>query len=185
MPSDSPQPSPRPPHPLALELIDRLRDRPGAAVLEIGRGSGRNTRALETAGFRVVDLDSDEIAAAALSTHSFLHGTPHSISLMLERVLKRLEPGAPFFVTFGSVRDARYGRGTRIATRVYAPTEGDERGVPHAFFDEMSLRRLLHAPWRIESLREERVDDVVGRWAHEQRPLHDAFHWFAALVRQE
>lgn len=184
MSSDSPQPAPRPPHPLALELIDRLRNRHGAPVLEIGRGSGRNTRALEAAGFHVIDLDSEQIAAGALSTHTFLHGTPDAIASLLARVAKRLEPGAPFLVTFGSRQDARFGQGTRIEDHVFAPEEGDERGVPHAFFDEISLRRLLKA-WHVESLREQIVDDIAGQWAHEQQPLRGAVHWFAIIVRQE
>lgn len=184
MSPDSPQSEPRPPHPLALELIDRLRNRAGATVLEIGRGSGRNTRALEAAGFRVIDLDSEEIAAGALSTHAFLHGTPHSIAALLASVAKRLEPGAPLYVTFGSLRDARYGIGTRIEGDVYAPDEGDERGVPHAYFDEPSIRRLLENAWHVESLHEECVDEIAGTWAHAEMPLHSAFHWFARLRRQ-
>ena len=184
MSSDSPQPFPRPPHPLALELIGRLRDRPGAFVLEIGSGSGRNTRALEAAGLRVIDPGAHDIAAAALSTHTFLHGTPQSIAALLARVAERLESGAPFFVTFGSKRDARFGRGARIEESVYAPDSGDERGVPHAFFDEASLRRLLAEGWAVESLHEEQVDDIAGRWAHEEKPLEHAFHWFAVIVRR-
>lgn len=183
MSPDSPQPAVRPPHPLALELIDRLRNRPGATVLEIGGGSGRNTRALEAAGFRVIDLDSEDIAAAALSTHTFLHGTPDSIAALLSRVADRVEPGAAFYVTFGSVNDARCGVGTFIEEYVYAPETGDERGVPHTFFDGELLARLLETRWKVESLREERVDDIAGTWAHELRPLHGAVHWFAALIR--
>jgi hypothetical protein len=185
MPSDSPQPAARPPHPLARELIERLRNRPGAAVLEIGSGSGRNTRAVEAAGLRVIDLDSEEIAAGALSTHTFLHGTPESLAALLNAVAKRIESGAPFFVTFGSTSDARCGRGTRIEDNVYAPDAGDERGVPHAFFDETSLRRLLEKAWNIDSLREERVHDIAGKWAHEQMPLGYAFHWFAVVRRRD
>ena len=181
MPSDSPQPFPRPPHPLALELIGRLRDRPGAFVLEIGSGSGRNTRALEAAGLRVIDPGAYDIAAAALSTHTFLHGTPASLAELLTRAAARLEPGGPFFVTFGSTRDARFGQGTLIEENVYAPESGDERGVAHTFFDEPSLRRLLEDAWDIESLREEQVDDIAGSWAHEKMPLHRAFHWFAVI----
>ena len=184
MSPDSPQPDRRPPHPLALELIDRLRNRRGAAVLEIGRGSGRNTRALEAAGFRVIDLDSEEIAAGALSTHAFLHGTLRTVDELLARAAERLEPRAPLYVTFGSTHDARYGTGTRIEDRVYAPDAGDERGVPHAYFDEASIRGLLERAWDVESLREEPVDEIAGTWAHQEAPLHGAVHWFAVLRRQ-
>ena len=73
MTSDSPEAVPRPPHPLALDLIERLRDRPGARVLEIGAGSGRNTRALIGAGLRVQAPPDSGPYAAALSTHALLH----------------------------------------------------------------------------------------------------------------
>ena len=130
MSSDSPEHAVRPPHPLTLELIDRLRARPHATVLEVGAGSGRNTHALHAAGFRVVCLDDAATAAAALSTHALLHGTPASISELLHRIAEHVEGGAPLYATFGSVRDRRYGRGRLIEERVYAPQDGDERDVP-------------------------------------------------------
>lgn len=184
MPPDSPQPLPRPPHPLALELIDRLRDRAGAAVLEIGAGSGRNTRALRDAGFSVVVLDDDVTVAAALSTHALLHGTRASIAATLARIARRVEPHGALFITLGSMRDARYGRGTFIEERVYAPEDGDERGVPHAYFDEPGVRELLNHDWMLESLRETDVDAIAGSWAHQQAPLHDAVHWFVVATRR-
>ncbi|HET9031053.1 MAG TPA: hypothetical protein VFN49_12840, partial [Candidatus Aquilonibacter sp.] len=176
--------SARPPHPLALALIDRLRAHAAPAVLEIGPGSGRNTRALEAAGFRVLTLDDDAVATAALSTHALLHGTPASIAALLERVHSRLEADAPFFVTFGSIRDARYGAGTTIEPHVFAPADGDEAGVAHCYFDEARLRRLLARAWSIESLEETNVDAIAGSWAHAQKPLERAVHWFAKLRRR-
>src|SRR5947209_17549863 len=64
-------------HPLAISLIARLRAVPHARILEIGSGSGRNTEALEAAGFEVEALaDGAQILPraeyydGALSTHA-------------------------------------------------------------------------------------------------------------------
>lgn len=184
MTSDSPQPPTRPPHALALELLRRFQDRSGATILEIGRGSGRNTAALLAAGFHVTGLDEPASADAALSTHALLHGTREDVAQLLGRIAGRLVPGAPLFGTFGSLRDARYGEGTRIGQDCYAPTFGDEKGVPHAFFDEPSLRALFDDAWTIESLREVCVDTLAGEWAHAKRPLEGAYHWFVVATRR-
>ena len=178
MTAHSPEPVPRPPHPLALALIERLRDRPGARVLEIGAGSGRNTRALVAAGLHVCTLPVDEPAAAALSTHALLHGTPAEIGGRLDALAAALESGAPLFGTFGSTRDARCGTGDEVAAYVYAPRDGDEAGVAHAYFDAPRLRALLAPHFVIESMAEVDVDEIAGQWAHPNDPLHNAVHWF-------
>jgi hypothetical protein len=187
MSSDSPPPTPiRLAHPLALALAERLRGAPGARILEVGSGSGRNTRALQRAGFNVVADDSPdtEPCAAALSTHALLHGSPLSIARRLAGISARIAPGAPLYATFGSIHDARYGAGTQIAPFTYAPLAGDERGVAHAFFDEARLRGLLEPHWLVESLDEHRVDGLAGTWAHREQPLRDAVHWFAIALRR-
>ncbi len=184
MSPDSPQQAARPPHPLALVLIDRLRAHPRAAVLEVGAGSGRNTRALHAAGFTVVTLDDAATAAGALSTHALLHGTPASISELLDRIAARVERGGALCATFGSVRDARYGQGRFVEDRVYAPEDGDERGVPHTYLDESGVRELLRNDWTIESMHETGVDAIAGSWAHEQQPLRDAVHWFVVATKR-
>lgn len=178
----SPEPARRPPHPLALDLIERLADRPGARVLEVGAGSGRNTRALETAGFAVCTLPLQEACAAGLTTHALLHGAPQSISDRLSAIAHALEPGAPLFATFGSVRDARYGVGEAHEAHVYASREGDEIGIAHAYFDRERLRALLAPHFTIESMREVDVDDVAGTWAHTSAPLRGAVHWFVVAT---
>lgn len=179
------QSSIRPPHPLAVELIGRLRDRFGAAVLEVGRGSGRNTAALERAGFRVVGFDrSGQSAAAALSTHALLHGAPHQIEALLERIAAQVTPGAPLYATFGSVNDRRFGQGTRLGPATFAAESGDEVGVAHTYYGAEALRKLLHPQWIIESAQEQGVDDIAGSWAHENEPLRDAVHWFVRARRR-
>jgi hypothetical protein len=184
MTPDSPEPTRRPPHPLTLELIERLRARSGAGLLEVGAGSGRNTRALEAAGFRVFAPPGGGPYAAALSTHALLHGTPASIGLELATIAAVLEPGAPLFGTFGSTRDARYGTGTLLEAHVYASPEGDERGIAHAYFDRARLRELLAAQWLVESMREVVVDDIVGKWAHATAPLRGSVHWFVIATKR-
>jgi hypothetical protein len=183
MNSDSPETVPRPPHPLALDLIERLRDRPAARVLEIGPGSGRNTRALVATGLRVSTAPDDGPFAAALSTHALLHGTPASLRRGLAAIAAALEKGAPLYGTFGSTRDARYGAGTKLEAHVYATDDGDEAGVAHAYFDEARLRELLAVGFTIESLREVAVDDIAGTWAHQKAPLRGAVHWFVVARR--
>src|SRR5215469_1384210 len=78
-------------HPLAVALIERLRARPSARVLDFCAGSGRNAAALSSAGFDVStvgddDADRDEALvqvgtfAAIVSTHGLLHGTEDDIA---------------------------------------------------------------------------------------------------------
>ncbi len=192
MTPDSPERPPlRPPHPLALALIEDTRCAAGGRVLEIGRGSGRNTRALVRADFEVTstegygDLPQTGRFAAALSTHALLHGRPAEISDALVRIAALLEPGAPLFATFGSVRDARFGTGEQIAPGTFAPAEGDERGVPHAYFDAADLRRMLERAFFVERLEERCVDAIAGTWAHPNAALAGAFHWFTVARPRE
>jgi len=183
--SDSPQPSPRPPHPLALALIERLRHSPAPIVVELGAGSGRNTRAMTAAGITVLTPGPHTVKAqGAIATHALLHGTPAGIAQQLETLAGQLCAGAPLYGTFGSVRDARFGWGDEIEPHVYATRDGDEAGVMHTFFDERRLRGLLEPLWEIESLREVDVDEIAGTWAHGNDPLRGAVHWFAVATKR-
>lgn len=182
---DSPEAAHSPPHPLALALIERLRDRPAARVLEVGAGSGRNTRALVAAGLRVGSLAEAGPYAAALTTHALLHGTFGSVAADLRAIAHLLEHGAPLYATFGSTRDARFGTGTLLEPDVFAPDDGDERGVAHAYFDASHLRELLTAHFAIESMHEVAVDEIAGRWAHATSPLQGAIHWFVMATKRD
>jgi hypothetical protein len=188
MPPTSPEHgSARPPHPLAVRLIQALGAAP-ARVIDVATGSGRNARALRAAGFEVVAIGDGDATpqrlaaeprrfAAAISTHGLLHGTPASIGALLHAVAERLEPGGLLHATFGSTRDARCGQGTAIEPYVYAPADGDERGVPHAFYDEPRLRALLEATFDLDRIEERDAGESAGAWAH-ARPLERAVHWF-------
>lgn len=177
-----------PAHPLALALMQRLH--PSARVLEIGSGRGRNTHALREAGFEVVTLDDAAAASAdalsslsgpfeaALSTHALLHGTFQIVDERIGAIAHLLVPNGFFCATFGSMNDARFGKGERVAENSFAPAEGDERGIAHVFYDETRLRSLLETYFEIELIEEQHVDDIAGGWAHPTSRLQGAFHWF-------
>jgi len=199
MPPISPQGQPPSiPHPLALQLIERLRhDRCRGRILDFAAGSGRNSRALAAAGCDVVAIADpqaygespfdgiDEHFVAAISTHGFLHGTQASIEKRLHAVAQRLEAPGLLYATFGSIRDSRFGTGTRIDDRTFAPANGDERGVAHAYYDRADLEGALGRSFVIESLEERGVDEIAGAWAHRERPLAGAVHWLAIARRNQ
>ena len=161
-------------------------------VLEIGPGSGRNTRALQTAGVEVDAMPADPGVLASLpdsrydavlSTHAMLHGTPPAIEALVRRASHVLKPGGRLYATFGSVRDARFGRGTKISAHAYAPDTGDESGVAHSYFNADEIRELT-AAFRIVDLEEIGVDGIAGKWAHVTAPLEGAVHWFAVAEKK-
>ncbi len=188
----------RPPHPLALRAIDRLRDRlPGRVrVLDVASGRGRNTAALQQAGFEVLAVDDETAMKAgamrslhgtfdgAVSSHGFLHGTAAEIAERLDGLAAHLEPDAVLAATFGSVNDARFGRGTEIDSSTFAPNDGDEAGVAHAFFTQSQLCALLEPQYEIESIEELGVEEIAGKWAHRETPLAGAVHWFVLARRR-
>jgi hypothetical protein len=175
-----------------VELIERLRPAGDARIVDFGTGSGRNTAALTAAGFSVLEVADDrtrgfaaETAAdAAIGTHALLHGTTEEVEAMVEAVAASLKPHGVLFATFGSTADARYGAGTRIDANTFAPDSGDEQGVAHCYFDEPRLRRMLERRFVIESMEERGVDDIVGRWAHAERPQRSV-HWFVRAIRRQ
>jgi hypothetical protein len=176
---------------LAVSLIEHLRGAPEIRVLEFACGAGRNTIALREAGFDVVAIDERTAVsgapfagvhggfAAALSTHGLLHGTPAIIAGHVSQIAELLAKNGMLYATFGSVRDARFGRGERIDASTFAPSEGDERGVAHGFFSREQVRALLDPYFALESLEEHDADEIAGSWAHRERPLSGAVHWFA------
>jgi hypothetical protein len=198
MPPPSPQdePSIRLAHPLAERLADRLRERGGGRILEFAAGSGRNGEALSRAGFTVVAIDDSTAASedglesvtgpfdAVLSTHGLLHGTIATVGANVAAIARLLPANGLLCATFGSVRDARFGMGSRIDASTYAPLDGDERGVAHAFFTQAQLRTLLDRWFVIESLDERAVDEIAGSWAHRELRLSEAVHWFAIARRR-
>jgi len=176
-------------HPLATRLVDLARRAPlEGPVIEVGTGSGRNTRALVEARIPNVTVPDStpytqlpgtrDSYGAALSTHAYLHGTSAKLRAGIAELRRVLRPKAPIFITLGSFKDVRYGLGVPFDERSFAPGEGDELGIPHAYFDRDGVIELLFG-FDIVSLEEVEVDDIVGRWAHDDDDeLPGRVHWF-------
>lgn len=187
-------PSTQGPHPLAERLIERYRASGWVGpVLEVASGVGRNTRAIVAAGIPVVATRDDEpytqlpgdreVYAAALSSHGYLHGATAKVRAGLAELRRVLRPGAPIYITLGSIHDERFGFGEALDEWTFAPGDGPEMGIPHAFFDRDTIVELLRG-FTIESLDEVDATQIVGEWAHdpaaEPEPIR---HWFAVATR--
>jgi hypothetical protein len=118
----------------------------------------------------------------ALSTHALLHGTPRAIAAAIAAVRNRLSPGGPFYATLGTKTDPRYGSGTQLERDVFAPLDGSEAGVAHAYFDDAGARALF-AGFRIVSLVETCAAESAGRWAHTDDEAARLVHWFVRAIR--
>ena len=176
---------------MAERLIKRLQSRPQSRVLDFAAGHGRNAEALRRAGFCVVAVGDDTAESetpipnapqpftAALSTHGLLHGTPAAIAARLSAIAQNLHGGGLLYATFGSTSDRRFGKGARVDDFTFVPLDGDERGILHAYFDRDALLGVLQREFQIEELAETCADDTAGAWAHRERPLRGAVHWFA------
>jgi hypothetical protein len=180
------------PHPLAELLIARYRaDALHGPVLDVQAGSGRNTRAIVDAGIPVLSTRDDEpytqlpggrdTFAAAISSHGYLHGTTAKLRLGFGELRRVLKTGAPIYVTLGSLHDPRFGFGLALDERTFAPGDGPEAGIPHAFFERDGILELLRG-FTIESMDEVDATAIVGRWAHPE-PEDGAepdrvMHWF-------
>jgi hypothetical protein len=200
---------PEPPHPLALDVTGAIPPGGRVLVVGIGSGrnlppllaAGLHVDAVEADAARAADAAARwsgkgvRVARArygsgpipfasgfdgALATHALLHGDPASIGAALAAVRDRLKPGAPFYFTLGSTRDPRFGAGTRIDAATWAPNDGDEAGVPHAYFDEPAARALLRG-WTLDSLEERDAAATAGAWAHPGG--HAGAHWFVRARR--
>jgi hypothetical protein len=188
-------PSPQGPHPLAKRLANRLEEsgRQGP-VLEVGTGSGRNARYLTGLGLRVTATSDAEpytqIAAgrgafaAALATHAYLHGAVAKLRLGLAELRRVLQPGSPVALVFGSISDARFGFGVPLDDQTFAPGDGAEAGIPHAYFERSGIEELLRGSFRIDALEEVDVDGIVGRWAHGDDEIAGFRHWFVEGIRE-
>lgn len=155
-------------------------------VLEVAAGSGRNTRAFLDAGIPILatrDEDattqlpgSRDLFVAALSTHGYLHGATDKLRAGFAELLRVLEPGATIAITLGSINDERFGFGEASDEHTFAPGDGPEKGVPHAYFERDGVAEILRG-FTIESLEEVEVDEIAGRWAHDE-PETGMRHWF-------
>lgn len=177
-----------PPHPLAERLIARYRtDQLDGTVLEVAAGPGRNTAALVAAGIPHVSTRDDEpytqlpggrdAYVAALSTHGYLHGATAKLRSGFAELRRVLRAGGLLYVTLGSINDARFGFGLALDERTFAPGDGAERGIPHAYFEREGIAELLRG-YTIESLDEVDVAEIRGAWAHADDAQERVVHWF-------
>ncbi len=187
-------PSPQAAHPLATALATRYRSHElTGPIIEIAAGSGRTTRSFVDAGIPIVSTRDDEsytqlpggrnLYAAAISTHGYLHGTVAKLRLGFAELRRVLRPGAPVMLTLGSIEDARFGLGLPVEETTFAPGEGEEAGIPHAYFDRAGVIEVLAPTLTIESLTHVNVDDIVGRWAHAEPA--GMWHWFVIGQRKD
>ena len=156
-------------------------------VLEVGTGSGRNTRALVAAGLEVVSVPDEtpytqlpggrDAYAAAISTHAYLHGTSAKLRAGIAELRRVLQPGAPVFLTLGSIADDRYGLGIPFDERSFAPGDGDEAGIPHVYLDRDGVIETLFG-FTVEHLDEVAVNEIAGAWAHAADDPARRVHWF-------
>jgi hypothetical protein len=181
-------------HPLTERLIRAAREHAlDGPVIEVGTGSGRNTRALVEARIPNVTVPDAtpytqlpgprETYGAALSTHAYLHGASAKLRAGIAELRRVLRRNAPIYITLGSFKDARYGLGIPFDERTFAPGDGDEAGIPHAYFDHDGVVELLLG-FDIESMEEVDVDEIVGRWAHAEEEIAGRVHWFVVARRK-
>ncbi len=161
-------------------------------MLEIAAGAGRNTRAFAAAGIPLVaTADADpytqlpggrDAYAAAFSSHGYLHGAVAKLRAGIAELRRVLRAGAPVAITLGSIQDARYGFGEALDEWTFAPGDGPEKGVPHAYFERAGVAELLHG-FRIESLDDVDATEIVGEWAHPEDSPQRIFHWFVIATK--
>jgi hypothetical protein len=187
-------PSTQGPHPLAAALIERYRASGwDAPVLEVAAGVGRNTQAFAAAGIPVVATRDDEpytqlpgdhdAYAAGFSSHGYLHGSTAKVRAGIAELRRVLQPGAPVYLTFGSIHDERFGFGEALDEWTFAPGDGPEMGIPHGYFDRDTIVELLRG-FTIESLEEVDATNIVGEWAHEPGEEPEPIrHWLLIATR--
>ena len=184
--------SPQGAHPLARALAELYSVRHlSGPIIEVAAGSGRNTRMLVDAGLPVVSTSDGEaytqlpggrgLYAAALSTHGYLHGTVAKLRIGMGELRRVLQDDAPLALTLGSITDARFGFGTPLDDNTFVPGDGEEAGIPHAYFDRDGVIELLRPLFTIDSIDEVDVEAIAGAWAHGD--MSGMRHWFVMARR--
>lgn len=162
-------------------------------VLEVAAGAGRNTRAFEAAGIPLIATRDDdpytqlpgerETFGAAFSSHGYLHGASAKVRAGIGELRRVLVSGAPVYITLGSIHDERFGFGEALDETTFAPGDGPEKGIPHAYYERDTVIELLRG-FTIESLEEVDATDIVGTWAHDPDEEHlPTLHWFVVATR--
>ncbi|MBQ9527144.1 MAG: class I SAM-dependent methyltransferase [Fretibacterium sp.] len=170
--------------PLCNEFLSLLPDQ--GIILDLGCGSGRDSRFFIDRGYRVIAVDgSAELCRLAAETigqpvvccdfreyepeglligiwasASLLHLTPEEISGVVSRLAGHLNPGGCFYMSF------KYGTFSG---------ERDERF--YTDLDETSLKGLLDDIPSLSLIRQKITDDV--------RPDHSGEKWLNVFCRRE
>lgn len=132
----NPTTGPEAPYPELLTIFHQLK--PGSKVLDMGCGEGRNALYLAKAGHRVIAIDSDAAAIAALNAQAAaggltlttqiadildpLEGGPFDL-ILLDRVLHYLSDAGAVFASLSDLHDSLAPGGILC---VVAPTAGDD-----------------------------------------------------------
>jgi len=132
---------------------------------------------------RLPELAGGASYVAALSTHALLHGTPASIGRTLTEIAACLAVQGRLVATIGSRRDPRFGAGRRIDEATFAPEDGREAGVAHAYFDMRGLMRLF-AGWKLVAAEERSAAESAGAWAHDAAEAAKIVHWFVTAEKR-
>ncbi|MCR4818732.1 MAG: methyltransferase domain-containing protein [Fretibacterium sp.] len=153
-------------------------------VLDLGCGSGRDSRFFIDRGYRVIAVDGStelcRLAAEAIgqpvvcydfreyepqepligiwASASLLHLTPEEISSVVSRLDGHLVPGGCFYMSFK-----------------YGTFSGERDGRFYTDMDETSLRRLLDGIPALSLVRQKITEDV--------RPGHAGEKWLNAFCR--
>ena len=168
--------------PLCNEFLSLLPDQ--GTVLDLGCGSGRDSRFFIDRGYRVIAVDGStelcRLAAEAIgqpvvccdfreyepqepligiwASASLLHLTPEEISSVVSRLGGHLVPGGCFYMSFK-----------------YGTFSGERDGRFYTDMDEAFLRRLLDGIPALSLIRQKITEDV--------RPGHAGEKWLNAFCR--
>lgn len=168
---------------LCSDFLSFLPDQ--GTILDLGCGSGRDSRFFISRGYRVIAVDgSTELCRLAAETigqpvvccdfrkykpeepligvwasASLLHLTPEEISGVVSRLAGHLTPGGCFYMSFK-----------------YGTFSGERDGRFYTDMDETSLKRLLDCIPTLSLIRQKITEDV--------RPEHAGEKWLNVFCRR-
>jgi SAM-dependent methyltransferase len=129
----------------------------------------------------------DRAFDAVLTVKTVNHGMPEDGARAFHEAGRVLRPGGRLVAIVISDRDARFGDGEEIAERTFVHRSPPEAGVPHHYFTEAELRRLLAGFSFVDlSLTERYVspaEPIFGRYRFRPGVAPWLRHWHIRAVR--